>query len=317
MNQFKAGDTNAVVLAGMCTALAVILSMIGFYVPVLSLLGLLALPLPIAYLGIKEGVKWSFVATVGIMVLDSMLFGFTVAFFMTIMFGFTGVAMAYSYKKQHSAFKTFALIVVVMFISMIANLMGSAYLMGMSGEQIFGNMIDQMQAMSKEVSSMMASGDQLAQVEKQTEEMYAAVRRLVPAALILAPMIIAWGCMAIEKKVFTRLGLTDFPQFPPFARWHFPRIFLAFLLACFVAQYFTLPEIWQDVVYNVGVVCYFVLWLQGLSTLWWLPKIYPFMKKFRLLLVILSLWIPLLQIFTVYLGVSDLALNYRKKRGYE
>lgn len=317
MNQFKAGDTNAVVLAGMCTALAVILSMIGFYVPVLSLLGLLALPLPIAYLGIREGVKWSFVATVGIMVLDSMLFGFTVAFFMTIMFGFTGVAMAYSYKKQHSAFKTFALIVVVMFVSMIANLLGSAYLMGMTGEQIFGSTIDQMQAMSKEVSSMMASGDQLAQVEKQTEEMYAAMRRLIPSALILAPMIIAWGCMAIEKKVFIRLGLKDFPQFPPFERWHFPRIFLLILLICFGAQYMSLPEALQDVVYNAGVVCYFVLWLQGLSTLWWLPKMYPFMKKLRLIVVILSFWMPVLQIFMVYLGISDMALNYRKKKGYE
>ena len=34
MNQFKAGDTNAVVLAGMCTALAVVLSMVGFYVQI-------------------------------------------------------------------------------------------------------------------------------------------------------------------------------------------------------------------------------------------------------------------------------------------
>ena len=58
MNQFKAGDTNAVVLAGMCTALAVVLSMVGFYVPGISLLALLSLPLPIAYMGIREGVKW-------------------------------------------------------------------------------------------------------------------------------------------------------------------------------------------------------------------------------------------------------------------
>ena len=59
MNQFKAGDTNAVVLAGMCTALAVVLSMVGFYVPGISLLALLSLPLPIAYMGIREGVKWA------------------------------------------------------------------------------------------------------------------------------------------------------------------------------------------------------------------------------------------------------------------
>lgn len=36
MGDFKAGSTNAVVLAGMCTALAVVLSMIGLYMPLFS-----------------------------------------------------------------------------------------------------------------------------------------------------------------------------------------------------------------------------------------------------------------------------------------
>ena len=144
MNQFKAGDTNAVVLAGMCTALAVVLSMVGFYVPGISLLALLSLPLPIAYMGIREGVKWAVIATSGIMILDSAFFGITTAFFLVVMFGFAGIA-----------------------------------------------------------------------------------------------------------------------------------------------------------------------------TLWWLPHIYPVVKRLRLLIVIISIWIPLLQLFTVYLGVADMALNYRKKRGYE
>lgn len=78
-----------------------------------------------------------------------------------------------------------------------------------------------------------------------------------------------------------------------------------------------LSEQVKDLAYNVGAVCYFVLWIQGIATLWWLPHIYPVVKRLRLLIVIISIWIPLLQLFTVYLGVADMALNYRKKRGYE
>lgn len=59
----------------------VVLSMVGFYVPGISLLALLSLPLPIAYMGIREGVKWAVIATSGIMILDSAFFGITTAFF--------------------------------------------------------------------------------------------------------------------------------------------------------------------------------------------------------------------------------------------
>ena len=44
MNEYKSGDTNAVVLAGMCTALAVVLSVIGFYMPLVSSVVFLLIP---------------------------------------------------------------------------------------------------------------------------------------------------------------------------------------------------------------------------------------------------------------------------------
>ena len=76
MDEYRAGETNAVVLAGMCTALAVVLSVIGFYMPLISLVVFLLIPLPIAYLGMKEGISWSIIVTAGIMILDSVFFGF-------------------------------------------------------------------------------------------------------------------------------------------------------------------------------------------------------------------------------------------------
>ncbi len=74
MDEYRAGETNAVVLAGMCTALAVVLSVIGFYMPLISLVVFLLIPLPIAYLGMKEGTSWSIIVTAGIMILDSVFF---------------------------------------------------------------------------------------------------------------------------------------------------------------------------------------------------------------------------------------------------
>lgn len=317
MNQFKAGDTNAVVLAGMCTALAVVLSMVGFYVPGISLLALLSLPLPIAYMGIREGVKWAVIATSGIMILDSAFFGITTAFFLVVMFGFAGIAMAYCYQKRASALRTFGTIVVVMFFAMLLNLLGTVVMMGMPWDQVYGSTLDQMQGMAKEMSGLMASGDQLDQVNQQTEEMIKTIRKMIPAAMVMAPMVLAWAVMQIEKVVFRRLGLTDFPQFPALECWHFPRWVLLLLLLSVGTQYMPLTEQVKDLAYNVGAVCYFVLWIQGIATLWWLPHIYPVVKRLRLLIVIISIWIPILQLFTVYLGVADMALNYRKKRGYE
>ena len=252
MNQFKAGDTNAVVLAGMCTALAVVLSMVGFYVPGISLLALLSLPLPIAYMGIREGVKWAVIATSGIMILDSAFFGITTAFFLVVMFGFAGIAMAYCYQKRASALRTFGTIVVVMFFAMLLNLLGTVVMMGMPWDQVYGSTLDQMQGMAKEMSGLMASGDQLDQVNQQTEEMIKTIRKMIPAAMVMAPMVLAWAVMQIEKVVFRRLGLTDFPQFPPLERWHFPRWVLLLLLLSVGTQYMPLTEQVKDLAYNVG-----------------------------------------------------------------
>lgn len=200
---------------------------------------------------------------------------------------------------------------------MLLNLLGTVVMMGMPWDQVYGSTLDQMQGMAKEMSGLMASGEQLDQVNQQTEEMIKTIRKMIPAAMVMAPMVLAWAVMQIEKVVFRRLGLTDFPQFPALERWHFPRWVLLLLLLSVGTQYMPLTEQVKDLAYNVGAVCYFVLWIQGIATLWWLPHIYPVVKRLRLFIVIISIWIPILQLFTVYLGVADMALNYRKKRGYE
>ena len=51
--------------------------------------------------------------------------------------------------------------------------------MGMPWDQVYGSTLDQMQGMAKEMSGLMASGDQLDQVNQQTEEMIKTIRKMI------------------------------------------------------------------------------------------------------------------------------------------
>ena len=100
MDEYKSGGANSVVLAGTCTALAVVLSVIGFYMPLVSSIVFLLIPLPIAYLGMKEGLHWSLIVTAGVMILDSVFFGIISAAFLCAIFGILGVVMGICYKNK-------------------------------------------------------------------------------------------------------------------------------------------------------------------------------------------------------------------------
>ena len=120
MGDFKAGSTNAVVLAGMCTALAVVLSMIGLYMPLFSTIVFLLIPLPIAYLGMREGIQWSVIVTSGILILDSVFFGIVSAAFLCAIFGILGIVMGICYKHKIAAWKALIAGAVVVLIALVA-----------------------------------------------------------------------------------------------------------------------------------------------------------------------------------------------------
>ena len=138
MNDRISGDNHAIVLAGMCTALVVVLSLLGFYMPLLSTVVFLLIPLPIAYLGMKEGVKWSIVVTTGVLVLDSTFFGVVSAAFVCAIFGLLGVTMGICYRFKVSAAKTLIAGAVVVLLALVAEGMATLYLLGLPS-LIFGS----------------------------------------------------------------------------------------------------------------------------------------------------------------------------------
>lgn len=318
MDEYRAGETSAVVLAVKCTALAVVLSVIGFYMPLVSLVVFLLIPLPIAYLGMKEGDSWSIIVTAGIMILDSVFFGFISAAFICAIFGVLGVVLGICYRNKVPAAATLAAGAVVVLASWIGQAFAAMYILNVP-PMIFGG--EAMDSMEQQIMAQMAqlySGELLMQTQENVKQMIDDIRRSIPAITVSAAFFYTWASMMLGKKIFTRLGMKDIPGMPPLERWELPRFFLGLYVLAFAMQYITNGNATLEMIqYNLGLACVLVFWLQGLAALWWMPRKYPFVRPLRWIIAILSVIIGMVQMIVVLLGLSDMVLQYRKKRNYE
>lgn len=318
MNDRISGDNHAIVLAGMCTALVVVLSLLGFYMPLLSTVVFLLIPLPIAYLGMKEGIKWSIVVTTGVLVLDSTFFGVVSAAFVCAIFGLLGVTMGICYCYKVSAAKTLIAGAVVVLLALVAEGIATLYLLGLPSLVFGSEGLAQVKDSMMEALPSFYSGEALDQAKEKVDFLMDAMEKSVPYTLVAVSVFYSWASMTLGSHVFKKMGITDIPHLPPFERWEFPKGTLALYLLVLAAQYFFKDqEQVSYVAYNLGTLCVSIFWLQGLSVVWWMPHRYPFMKPLRLFIMILSAFIGAIQMFVVFLGIADMAASYREKRNYQ
>jgi len=318
MNDRISGENHAIVLAGMCTALVVVLSLLGFYMPLLSTVVFLLIPLPIAYLGMKEGIKWSIVVTTGVLVLDSTFFGVVSAAFVCAIFGLLGVTMGICYRYKVSAAKTLIAGAVVVLLALVAEGIATLYLLGLPSLVFGSEGLAQVKDSMMEALPSFYSGEALDQAKEKVDFLMDAMEKSVPYTLVAVSVFYSWASMTLGAHVFKKMGITDIPHLPPFERWEFPKGTLALYLLVLAAQYFFKDqEQVSYVAYNLGTLCVSIFWLQGLSVVWWMPHRYPFMKPLRLFIMILSAFIGAIQMFVVFLGIADMAASYREKRNYQ
>lgn len=318
MNDRISGDNHAIVLAGMCTALVVVLSLLGFYMPLLSTVVFLLIPLPIAYLGMKEGIKWSIMVTTGVLVLDSTFFGVVSAAFVCAIFGLLGVTMGICYRYKVSAAKTLIAGAVVVLLALVAEGIATLYLLGLPSLVFGSEGLAQVKDSMMEALPSFYSGEALDQAKEKVDFLMDAMEKSVPYTLVAVSVFYSWASMTLGSHVFKKMGITDIPHLPPFERWEFPKGTLALYLLVLAAQYFFKDqEQVSYVAYNLGTLCVSIFWLQGLSVVWWMPHRYPFMKPLRLFIMILSAFIGAIQMFVVFLGIADMAASYREKRNYQ
>ena len=306
--------TNALAQAGIATALTVVLSLAGWYIPVLSGIIFFLIPIPIAYLGLNQGVKWSITVTAAAFILDTIFMGLSASIFILTIFGALGVIIGAGYRYKWKPIYTLLLGGIAVLIGLIICDLIVMYVIGGEPMILGGAMINEIESGMKTLLPEIYSGDSLEKAMSQMNLIVENMRKTVPVAIAGASLFYALFAMTISKVVFHKMGIKNLPSIPPFEKWNLP-VYLVYAYIFMLAIRFILPENeWtQLLVYNLTPICTISFYIQGLSCVWWAYHKYPVMKKLRLIILILSLFIPILQLGVIFVGIMDMTLKYRQK----
>lgn len=318
MKPSRSTETNAVVTAGMGTAVAVVLSMLGLYMPIFSTMIFLAIPLPIIYIAITQGSKWAVIVTAGTLILDSVFFGVFSGAFVCAIFGILGVILGICFRRKVRASWTLLAGAAGVLAAFGMQVLFGMYVLGIDTSFLSSEFIDEMRASTEEMLPQFYSGEMLAQMQQEVGVMYEALKKSVAFAIVAAGLIYSWAAMALAKYIFQRMGIRDIPSLPPVGRWEMPLpTVYVYLVIIGLGMLYPEPGVAETVRYNLQLLCTFAFWLQGLALLWWLPVRYPGFRSIRWLVLAGAFFIPFLQTGMVVAGLFDMLFHYRKKNNYQ
>ena len=143
------------------------------------------------------------------------------------------------------------------------------------------------------------------------------VIRAIPFSLFLVSLFEAWAPMLLCRIIFRRLGIYDIPYFQPFREWQIPvaviYIYIGVVVLKLALQGLGITSVmWDTMILNVSLVCMWMLWLQGISFLWWCREYKPKWGSWRWPVLIASFLIPLVNYAVAGLGAWDMLTGYRK-----
>lgn len=319
MKKTQQYQPNAVAVAGMGTAVAVVLSMLGAYIP--AFVGLLSfvIPLPIISITLTAGARWGILATVGTLILDAAFFGVFSTGFLCGVFCVLGVIFGICYRMKLHPVATLLAGAVGVALGFVAQVVFSVYVSGIDLSFFTSEQIDIFKEQALEILPQLYSGDTLTQVQQNLNEMLALSKKVFFSGMALAMVVISWMTMKLSQFVFTRMGIRGIPTLPDFDRWEMPMPLVFLFIICFAMDYF-FPgdELLGLATLNVKAICQFAFMIQGASVVWWLPVRYPSFKTIRWIILAGTLVAPGIILYgLVEVGLFDILFRYRKRHNYQ
>ncbi|BBO00430.1 MULTISPECIES: YybS family protein [Sporolactobacillus] len=308
-------DRNVLLRGALAVILLYLLLVFTFFVPYLSLLSIWLIPLPLMYLGAKDGWKASLCTfALGVLFLvfaDHSLYSLLPIFFMIL-----GGALGYMLQAKKSAFAlllagsltNIVVLIVYLAISVLAFHFNPVTVFQSNLNDSLNQTIQQMQPMMEQ------NADELmAQIRTQMNHLLL----LTPVILIMAGVFYAFIVILIALPILRKLKI-DAPRWVPFRLWQVPRSIIWLYLAVLFIGWFGIDQETPlfTAVLNIDVILQILLAVQGLSLIYY----YAHMKKFPLIVPItLTILIGmfgflLLQLVRI-LGIIDLGFDLRKRIG--
>ena len=274
-------------------ALSLVLALVGSYVPLLNIIGLLLFPLPLAVLVFRNGLKVGLIGTAALFALAALFFGLPSAVIMMIEHGLLGIFLGYCFRRQKKPLFTLGFATVIAACGTLVGLMLSLFIAGLP----FSALTEELTLFAEDYFALFNNPSMAALMpgnmttEAFVEEMTAWMIRLIPALLIIGSMVMAAVAYGVSAAVLRHLHY-NIAKVPPFRDWRMDWRFswgvIAGLAAALAGSHFAVP--WLETLgWNILYVFCPVLLVCGLAFVIWMfkqPVYSPILKTVLILMMI-------------------------------
>lgn len=309
----RQNNTKSLVESGILSGVAVVVALIGMYVPFAGLVSLFVLPAISAYLFVKHGEKYGIVSTMAIFIICLGFFGPIATLIYIGICEFYGLALGFCIKTKKSVPTTIIILSIVVFLTIIIDIEVFSLVSG-------GNIISQgINIMNKSYESTksiyMSMGVSRATLDKAMASVPSAkdIFALLPAAIIMASVLSALIGYIVIQKMFKRFKY-NIPEMKPLSEWYIP-VKIAFgVIIIFGISFFLSASGYENgnnYLNNAYLILGFTFTVNGLGF------ISSFLKKRRLnkavITILMILFImPPIGNYLYLVGIFDYMMDFRK-----
>lgn len=299
-------------------ALTFVLFLGSLYIPLFGIFLALFSPVPLVILsmryGLKRGVGGALIASFLILLVGGPFQAFVFIFNSAIVAIAIGFLVGRGFKSSETLFYG----TLVSLGSKILFFALSALLLGINPMEVNLRMIQDAFKSSAEFYDrlgLLPNGSPFS--GQNLEALLNYLRVIFPAIIILASALDAFLTFAVSGWVLRKLK-EDFPLLPSFSEWRFPRsIFWGMavgILLSMIGEQRTNPYL-TEAGANLQLVFGTLFTIQGASFLDHLMKRFRLKRGLRIALIFLVFTQPFLSKVALFLGMFDLIIDLRRRRG--
>jgi uncharacterized protein YybS (DUF2232 family) len=298
-------------------AIFMVLLLIAIFVPILSIFGLILLPVPFVFFASRYGFKPSLLMFAVALLLTILFAIFLLPF--TILMGLGGLAVGSTIHKGLSAYETWARGTLGFVIGLLLVFVFSQVLFSINLVEEFEVILAESMDMSSSFMEQFGAAEQTEEIEELLQLQLNLLIDLLPVGVAITAIVLAFLSQWIGYKIINRIEKKQL-RFPPFRNLRFPSsiiwvYFFALLLSLFNQD----PTgIYFMAIQNVLVLTGLLMALQGFSFIFFFSHYKKISKFIPILIIVLTILFPTFLLYFIrILGIIDIGFRLRDRLGSE
>lgn len=298
-------DLRKLTNAAMMTAIAVIMTLIGVYIPPLFVLFFL-IPVPVAITCIRSSKSYAIASSFAVFIVNVIFVDIATAF-ISLFFAFQGLAMGYLILKKRRASETVIDTSIVSIFGIVIILYLTKVAFKVNVFDLFFKTID---ISTKEVLSIYQGHPNFSAIRSNLLAVQEILKMTLPASILVTVVaVILVNYIIISKVLKTQRVYIE--ALPPFEEWKMPYITGWIFIGVLLYQYFLKQP--EAITTNIIALLSLGFTLGGLA----IVKYYLIhrlkMKSLAANLILVFLFLfPLTSWLLFVIGIVDTSLNLRK-----